>query len=82
LFHRLTKSATLAIADYSSKTKRNYQFVNIEMVVLKIVNGVFYYITFQANNAENECETFEAMVFTKRGMREVRGIWMKRSKDW
>ena len=52
------------------------------MVVLKIVNGVFYYITFQANNAENECETFEAMVFTKRGMREVRGIWMKRSKDW
>jgi len=52
------------------------------MAVLKIVNGVFHYITFQAKNAENECETFEATVFTKRGMREVRGIRMKRSKDW
>jgi len=81
-YRRLTQSATLAIADYNSASKKNYRFVNIEMAVRELVNGVIYHITFQARNAEKKCETFEATVLNKRGMRMVAKTRMKGSDFW
>jgi len=82
LLRSLTKSATLAIANFNSIKKTNYRFVNIEMAVWQLVNGVLYHITFLARNAEKKLETFEATVFTDRWMRKVRRIVMKSSDVW
>lgn len=82
MYRRLTECATLAIRDYNSQTKSDYQFVNIEMATSELVNGIFYHITFQARNASEKDETFEATVLIKRGVRKVDVIKMKGSDTW
>ncbi|XP_003597168.3 uncharacterized protein [Medicago truncatula] len=60
---RLIKCVTLAIRDYNSQTRNDYQLVVNDEFISQMVNCFLYRITFQAMNADKEYATFEAHVY-------------------
>jgi poly-D-alanine transfer protein DltD len=72
----------LALADYNKQNLTNYQFLNIEMATFQSAGGTLYYITFAANNAQNEYTSFQATVVYQRYKRLVDQIRMKGTSTW
>lgn len=54
----------LAIDKYNSQNAQNYVFVKIVTVNASTAAGIWYYITFDAKDANNAAKTFQARVWS------------------
>uniref|UniRef100_A0A5B6Z325 Cystatin domain-containing protein n=1 Tax=Davidia involucrata TaxID=16924 RepID=A0A5B6Z325_DAVIN len=66
----VNKNSVFAITDYNKKHNANYELVKVVKANARVVQGVYYFITFEAKDAvDGHSKIFQAMVLDGFGLR-------------
>uniref|UniRef100_A0A5B6Z2Z5 Cystatin domain-containing protein n=1 Tax=Davidia involucrata TaxID=16924 RepID=A0A5B6Z2Z5_DAVIN len=69
LLEDVNKWSDLAIKDYNKKNNKSYEFVKVVKANARVVQGLVFFITFEAKDAVNgQSEIFQARVFEGYGL--------------